>query len=111
MAEQRSSSRIRGIRELTQQVATIPGELECVGYEQIDDLSSAVSLTVPQGARLAFVIVEGANIRYRTDGEDPTPSVGMPLRANTIAMFDDDIRSKRFIEQSDGAILNVEYYL
>lgn len=110
MAEQRSPSRFRNTRELTQQMATIPGELECVGYEQITDLSAAVALNPPAGARLAFMIVEAAAVRYRTDGVDPTATVGMPIKANTIVMFDDGIFDKKFIEQSSGAILNVEYY-
>src|SRR5581483_4450961 len=50
------------------------------GYAQINVSSSAVGLSGVQGV-MAIVVVEAADIRYRTDGTNPTASVGTPLAA------------------------------
>ncbi len=42
------------------------------GYQQITDLSSAVSLTVPNGANYAIIEAETQSVRWRDDGTAPT---------------------------------------
>lgn len=49
-----------------------------VGYEQIG-LDTSSLLEVPAGAHLATIVAEGAAVRYRDDGNDPTAEVGMPV--------------------------------
>lgn len=95
---------------LHEQVAVIPGRLACLRYEQLSNLTTAVQLVPPAGAKVAYVIVQGNAVRYRTDGTAPTSAVGMPLAVGTLVMFDDNIEDKRFIEQNAGAVLNIEYY-
>lgn len=53
------------------------------GYQQIEAaaLAAAVALTIPAGTERAWLQAETANVRYRTDGTDPTASVGMLLIA------------------------------
>lgn len=90
----------------------------CLGYQQISDLSSAVSLTVPsrdatglnQKPVAALIVAETTGVRWRDDGTDPTDSVGMPLAAGVPFTYDGDLTRIRFIEQTASAKLNVSYY-
>jgi hypothetical protein len=89
-----------------------------LGYQQITSLSSSTGLIVPtvnpeglqQQPRMAIIIAESANVRYRDDGVAPTASVGMPLAAGVALTFDGDLAKIRFIEQTASAKLNVLYY-
>jgi hypothetical protein len=91
----------------------------CLGYQQITDLSSAVSLTVPTvdpvsglnaKPTIALITPETQGVRWRDDGTNPTGSVGMPLSATVTLQYDGDLQKIRFIEDAAGAILNVSYY-
>lgn len=90
----------------------------CLGYQQITSLSAAAALTVPQrdatGANqkpvLALIVAEGAAVRWRDDGVDPTASVGMPLAVGVPFAYDGDLSRIRFIQQAGTATLNVSYY-
>ena len=89
-----------------------------MGYQQITDLSSAVSLTVPQKdlsglagtPRIAIITPEGQGVRWRDDGVAPTASVGMPLAAGVTLQYDGDLSQIQFIQQSATAKLNITYY-
>ncbi len=82
------------------------------GYEQITDLSTAVSLTVPAGATFAIIEATGGDCRWRDDGVAPTGSVGMPFYSGLNQQFAGDISALQFIQQNDAApaVLNVSYY-
>lgn len=91
----------------------------CLGYQQITNLTSAVSLTVPSidptsglntKPTIALITPETQGVRWRDDGTDPTGSVGMPLSAGVTLQYDGDLKKIRFIEDASGAILNVSYY-
>ena len=82
----------------------------CLGYQQITSLSSAASLTPPQGATLALIVPETQAIRWRDDGTDPTASVGMPVAAGSYLSYDGDLNRIKFIQQSASAKINVSYY-
>jgi hypothetical protein len=90
----------------------------CIGYQQITSLSGAVSLTVPTRdanglsakPTLAIITPEGAGVRWRDDGTDPTTTVGMPLASGVTLQYDGDLSRIRFIQSTAGAILNVSYY-
>ena len=92
--------------------------LPILGYQQITDLSSAVSLTVPQKdlsglagtPRIAIITPEGQGVRWRDDGVAPTASVGMPLAAGVTLQYDGDLSQIQFIQQSATAKLNITYY-
>jgi hypothetical protein len=89
-----------------------------MGYQQITDLSSAVSLTVPQKdlsglagtPRIAIITPEGQGVRWRDDGVAPTASVGMPLAAGVTLQYDGDLSQIQFIQQASTAALNITYY-
>lgn len=81
-----------------------------LGYQQITSLSSAQALTVPTGARWAFIIPETQAVRWRDDGTNPTASVGWLMAAGSALSYTGDLSAIRFIEQTASAKLNVSYY-
>lgn len=80
------------------------------GFENVADLSSAVGLTPPAQASFAVINPEAQDVRWRDDGEDPTISVGMLLKADSEFTYQGDLSAIRFIEVTSGASLNVSYY-
>ncbi len=89
----------------------ISNPLSPKGYVQVALSSSSVQqISPPQGASLALVKIEGAGIRYRDDGVDPSASVGMPLAIGESLIYDAVMNSVKVIGQSDGAICNVAFY-
>jgi hypothetical protein len=90
---------------------TTPANLNPKGYQRFDDMAAAVSLTVPVGASLAFLQAEGANVRWRDDGVNPTASVGNLLIAGAPATaYTGDLSALRFVEVGTNAVLNVNFY-
>lgn len=81
-----------------------------LGYERISDLSSAVSLAPPEGARLAVIVCEIQGVRWLPHGDDPDDENGVPLQPGVMLEYDAVLTSLRFIEQASGAILHVAYY-
>ena len=85
--------------------------LRIIGYQQITNLSAAVGLTPASGqVNYAAFDVEGASVRYRADGTDPTSSVGGRMLRDGQYYEDGDLGKLRFIEETAGAILNITYY-
>lgn len=72
--------------------------------------SSVVGLTVPSGATIAEICVEGAAVRYRDDGVAPTATVGMPVAAGSCFPYSGPLSSVQFIAQSGSPTLDVSYY-
>lgn len=91
-----------------------------MGFEQMTSLAAAVNLTTPRGplatdtsksvARIAIIQAEGANVRWRDDGTNPTASVGMRLMADRDMLYQGDLSAIKFIQEAGGAKLNVSYY-
>lgn len=81
-----------------------------LGYQQITSLSSAATLTIPIGATIALIAVEGGAIRYRDDGTAPTATVGMPIAAGQEFQYTGNLAALQFIQQSATATLDVLYY-
>jgi hypothetical protein len=88
------------------------------GYEQLISLATATNINPPPrdvngfvcSPSTAIIIPEDAPVRWRDDGIDPTPSVGMLLSPGTIFSYDGDLKRIKFIQQSAAAKLNVSYY-
>lgn len=97
----------------------VKGITTCMGYQQLDDVSSAVGLTVPVTtpngsnvkANFALIVAETQNVRWRDDGVNPTASVGMLLVAGTPLQYDGDLNRIKFIETTASAKVNVSYYV
>lgn len=86
---------------------------ECTGYHQVTDLSSAVSC--PGSGSVVEIGAEGANVRYRLDGIDPTDTVGSLLPAGgcmVINIGQGNIHKIRLIETTadPGATINVHCF-
>lgn len=85
-------------------------------YEQIVDVSSVVTLTVPAWpTRTAYAMIqaESENVRWTDDGETtPTATVGFILFAGAApTRFEvSQLGLLQFIEVAPSAILNVEYH-
>lgn len=90
----------------------VDGTIAMVGFQQITDLSSSESLTVPTGATMALIQAEDQNVRWRPDGSStaPTASVGIVLEAGKDIFYTSDLSALRFIEEATSAKLNVAFY-
>ena len=90
-------------------VLTKPASFVSAGASQmgLSVASSAVSLTVPSGATLCQICVEGAAIRYRDDGTAPTASSGIPCAAGQSFQYAGPMSALRFIAQSGAATIDV----
>ncbi len=92
---------------------------QCLGYQQITDVSASTALTVPttdsygnkMQPTMAVIVAEGQSVRWRDDGTAPTASVGMPVLANGVLSYDGDLTRIRFIQTAATAKLNVSYYV
>lgn len=88
----------------------IEGTLIPNGYEQITDLSVAISLTVPENSIQAIIVPENQDVRWRDDLVDPTASIGMPLKKDAVFICNGKFIQLKFIEVTAGAVLNISYY-
>lgn len=86
----------------------------CLGYEQLTFASTATAtLTVPAQATRAILQAETQNVRYRSDGTDPTTTVGMLITAGREVLYpasNSHLAALKFVRAAAGAILNVQYY-
>jgi hypothetical protein len=76
-------------------------------------VASSTALTVPATATIAEITVEGAAIRYTTDGATtPTASVGEgPFPIGTTLTFNlTGLAAVRIIQTQASATINVEYF-
>lgn len=82
-----------------------------LGYQQITSTSSAFSLTVPAGARIAMIVAEAQHLRWRDDGTAPTTSVGMLLKTTDPPLvITDNLAAFQGINATAGTIVNISYY-
>jgi hypothetical protein len=92
----------------------------CVGYQQISGLNAAKGFTLPSvdpvtgekcSPTMAIVTPQTQAVRWRSDGTDPSATVGMPLAVGAFHTFEaEDLARAKFFEQAASAVLNVEYY-
>jgi hypothetical protein len=70
-------------------------------------------VTIPANVTGAVLFVNGAPIRYRTDGVDPTSAEGVQVPAGFAIFFDEKTANQlyvfRFIQVSSGAEVTVSY--
>ncbi|MEG5263242.1 hypothetical protein TRP66_02935 [Pseudomonas sp. JDS28PS106] len=87
-------------------------QLFALGYQQMALTTDAVSAApvAPEGTIVALMKVEGASVRYRDDGVNPTQAVGMPLSVGESLVYDAVMLDMRLIAQQAGAIVNIAYY-
>jgi hypothetical protein len=94
-------------------VEAAEGSVALKGYQQITSLSSAQSLTVPDGTAYALITPETQAVRFRDDGTAPTATVGMPLSVGATLKYTggySGLKALQFIEQTASAKLNIYYF-
>ena len=100
--------------------ANVKAITSCMGYQQLDSLSSATGLLVPSRdptsgmttkANFALIVAEAQDVRWRDDGTDPTATIGMLLKTGVIFQYDGDLSKIKFIETAGSAKVNVSYYV
>ena len=87
-----------------------PAAATAKGYQQLDTLTTAQSLTVPEGATYAYLRAEDKAVRIRDDGTDPTAAVGFPIVAGETMLFTGSLAALRVIETEASAKLSVLFY-
>jgi hypothetical protein len=95
----------------------IGGVPVAAGFQQISaaTLASAQTLTVPAGANLAVISVEGTagtgnGVRWRDDGTAPTSTVGILIPPGNTLVYSAAINAIQFIEAGGSSLINVSYY-
>ena len=87
---------------------------KCLGFQTTAvGTATPVGLQVPTGLirpTFAKIQAEGAAMRYRDDGVDPTPTTGMFMQLNVPYDYDGDLTKIKFISTSGGAIINALFY-
>jgi hypothetical protein len=73
-------------------------------------VTTNTTLTVPSGATLAQICVEGAGVRYRDDGTAATASSGLPASSGACFAYSGPLGSLSFAAQSGSPTLDVAYY-
>jgi hypothetical protein len=84
--------------------------LKTLAFLPITDLSTAVGITNPDANAIeAQIQAEAVDVRYRTDGNDPTASVGHTLAAGDTLFLTglSDITTFKAIQTAAGAKLNI----
>lgn len=87
-----------------------PAALQPKGYQQITGLTSATALNIPLGSTYAEIAIEGAAVRWREDGSNPTATIGMLMEAGSSRFHTTGLTALRLIQVSAGAVVNVHYY-
>lgn len=95
---------------MTQQI--VPTNLVPVGRAQVTDMDPAVGVTVPAGAKFAYLQAETADIRWTDDGvTTPTATVGMLLIAGQAPLsYPGDLSKLNFFETATSSVLHVHFY-
>ena len=69
--------------------------------------AASAGLTQPN---YALFFIEGVSARWRDDGTDPTPAVGMPVALGITWTYDGNLRTMKFITASGTAFINCALY-
>jgi hypothetical protein len=97
--------------------AVITGIRRPMGYQQITagTLAAATGLTIPgppPGNVCGYVLVQanGGTVRWRDDGTDPTPAVGMVIGNGGELTYCGDFTKIKFILSTLTPTLDVSFY-
>ncbi len=86
---------------------------DTIAFENLTVAGSPVGFTAGTfaGAYLAIARVEGAQVRYRTDGTSPSASVGMVADPGDVIIVSGsrDIQDIEFIRTGGSATVNAEF--
>lgn len=65
---------------------------------------------IPQDSKIAYIQVEGGDVKYRDDGTNPTAANGMRLYDGSVLEYSGTLSALKFILASGAPKLNVTYY-
>lgn len=94
----------------SEHVVVSDANVDPLGYQQLDNLSTANSLTVPTGARIAIIQAEAHPIRYRDDGIAPTSTLGMLLETGESIKYSGNLSALQIIAHAGTPKVNISYY-
>ncbi len=81
------------------------------GSQEALAIVAATALTIPAGATVAWVTVEGQPVRFRCDGTAPTTTLGSLLAVGSLTQFRvNGLTACQFIQTTATATLDVEYF-
>jgi hypothetical protein len=81
------------------------------GSQEALGVVTATAMTIPAGATIASVTVEGQPVRWRCDGTAPTASAGSLLAVGSVTVFRiNGLSSCQFIQTAATATLDFEYF-
>lgn len=83
--------------------------LQQIGYLQ-QSISSATTLSIPQGTTLMVLSAEGNAIRWRSDGTSPTATVGQPLAVLQPLLISMAGINFQVVPQTGSATINASFY-
>ena len=84
-----------------------------LGFSQSTSLSTASAAalpSIPATSKSFIMSVEGASIRWRDDGTDPTTSVGHHVAPGAALCYSIEPSDVKVIGVTSGATINVSYY-
>lgn len=83
-----------------------------LSFLRLTPTTTALGLTVPEGARSAMIQVEVADVRWRDDGPPPTAGVGMLLGSGAAIIYTSPagLAAIRFIAVTGTPVVNVAFY-
>lgn len=84
--------------------------MRILGYQQITSLGAATALTIPAGTGKVILRPAAQAVRFRSDGTNPTASVGFPIPVGEkFELETSSLSAFRVIEQAASASLEVLY--
>lgn len=87
-----------------------PAALTSTGFVQVSGFSTATAFTPPAGSTLCIVQAEGASVRFRTDGTNPTASVGQLMQIGQPLSLSANLAGTRFVPTAGTATLDADCY-
>lgn len=90
--------------------ASAPYILTSTGFQQVGSFSTATGFTPPATSTVCFIQAEGNSVRFRTDGTNPTASVGQLLPVGALMTETANLSGTKFIPTTGSATLDVDCY-
>jgi hypothetical protein len=84
--------------------------LTALGCQKFGAVVSSGFTSVPVGATVAFMSIEGANVRMRDDGTNPTSSTGVLFLIGGPWPYQGPLAAAQFIQTAATATINVCFY-
>ena len=89
-------------------VTSAPYNPTPLSYQQFT-ATGLMSLSIPTGAKFAYLLTENGGIRWRDDGVAPTSSVGFPLPGGT-QMLVADLSAFQLCPMASSCTVNISFY-